>query len=193
MKYAYFYIKTEEYNNCLKYGLKLSDNINKTIKLENLSKSGFVCYISPKDSCLYNDINYKCAKIDISDLRNVFVIDDTFENYDFYNEFIVEASKYTYGLFENPKILICTSVIPERIYKYNKLMDSPLPYDNSKDFYYLKKIYYLLDEKHLDLNESLDYLLHSMVDKNQIKCFSNEDESIQVFVDKNGKKYTVCK
>lgn len=193
MKYAYFYLKTEQYNDCLKYGLKLSDNINKTIKLGNLIKSGFVCYISPKDSDLYNNTNYKCAKIDISNLNNVYVIDDTFENYDFYNEFIIEAPKYNYGFFENPKIIICTSIIPERIYNYNKIIDSPLPYDKSNDFYYLNKIYYLLEEKKLDLKNSLDYLLHSMVDNNQAECFSNGSESIQIFVDKNGQKYTVCK
>ena len=193
MKYAYIYLKIDEYDNCIKYGLKLSEYINKTIILNNCEKKGFICYISPKDSYFYNNTNYACAKIDISNLNNVYIIDDTFENYKFYNEFMIEANKYILGTFENPKILICTSIIPEKIHRYNKLIDSPLPYDNSKDFYYLKKIYYILEEKKVDLSKSLNYLLHSMVDSNSAEYFSNKDESIQIFIDNDNKKYTVCK
>lgn len=193
MKYAYIYFKLKDYKNCIKYGLKLSEYINKTIIFNNCEKKGFICYISPKDSCLYDNPDYACAKINISDLNNVYVIDDTFENYKFYNEFIVEAKDYVLGSFENPKILICTSIIPENIDKYNKLIDSPLPYDNSKDFYYLNKIYYILEEKNIDLKKSLSYLLQSMVDSKSAECFSNQDKSIQIFIDNETKKYTVCK
>lgn len=192
MKYAYFYIKKEQYADCVKYGLKLSEFANKLITINNYTKKGILCYLTPKDSKLYNSENYKCAKIDISDIQNVFVVDDSFEKYSFYNEYIQKASDYTFGTFENPKVVICTSVIPEHIHAYNYLIDSPLPYENSREYYYLKNIYNLIEENKVNLNNALNYLLHEMVDENKAEYFSNKDESVQIFIDKEGKKYTVC-
>ena len=63
MQDLYIYVDKNIASDCLKYGLKLSENCNKVLSLSTGEKSGILAYLAPKDSPLYLDDNYTCIRV----------------------------------------------------------------------------------------------------------------------------------
>lgn len=84
MKYIYIYVKNSKIDDVIKYGMKLSEFSNKTISISDSKKSGITAYLSPKDSPLYNDINYSCIKV-LTDNINCQVYNNICINSNFLN------------------------------------------------------------------------------------------------------------
>ena len=77
MKYIYLYIKNELVEECLKYGMKLSEFSNKVLTTsDNSTKSGIVAFLSPYDSELYYDDSYTCLKIATANI-NCYIFNET--------------------------------------------------------------------------------------------------------------------
>lgn len=185
----YIYVDKEKIDDCLKYGIKLSEYENKILKIKNVTKHGIIAYLSPKDSRLYIDSNYECIRINTNDL-NAIVYNTICENDNkLLEEFYCDIKEYNIGDYEMPEAIICSSVLPENMKLYNKILDKPLVVQNSREFYYEKCINDIIDSDVFSKYELYQTLL---ILGDQKEVFDVEKHNnVKIYKDKiSGKKYT---
>ncbi len=140
---VYLYVKKDKVIDCIKYGMKLSEYSNVSFSNAKSLKKGILAYISPKDSDKYFNENYDILRIATEEL-NIYVsncsIVETNEDSSFNFENMCNLKEYILGDFINPKLVICSTILPEHIHKYNRIIDVPLLVDNSKEFYLNREI-----------------------------------------------------
>ena len=162
MHYVYLYVEKNVATDCIKFGMKLSEYADRIVMLNNIEKSGMTAFLSPKDSIHYSDTNYYCLKINIEqDLENVFICNKLEKNNSFDKSNSISILNYKIGSFENPRCIITTSILPENINLYNKIMDSPLIIENSQMLFYQKNILNIIDEFDNSQLQKLYYILIS--------------------------------
>lgn len=188
MNNLYVYIKNDNIENVIKYGMKLSDYADKFLFISGNEKAGITAYLSPKDSELYYDENYTCIKILVSNI-NTYIYNKYFENHDLPNYFISKYEEYIYGTYEEPIAFIYSTILPENISIYNKIKDTPLIIQNSKEYFYEKSINEMLENDKFSKYELYQILL---ILGEQKKIFSTSQiDNIKIYKDKiNGKLYT---
>lgn len=188
MQDLYIYINKSNVDTCLKYGIKLSEYSNKILKLQNIEKRGIHAFLSPKDSDLYIDENYQCIRVNTKDLI-IIIYNKLCENTSLINEFYCDITEYTIGDYELPEAIICSSILPENLSIYNKILDKPLLVQNSREFYYEKSINDILDSDKFSKYELYQMLLILGDQKKVFKIEKKDD--LKLYKDPiNGKTYT---
>ncbi len=137
----YLFIPNKNTESCLRYGIKLSEYSTMSFtNIVNIQKKAIIAYFSPKDCPYYLNDDYDILRINL-DHNNIsaYVFNDINSdcNFNFKNTFTLES--YTLGLFEKPRLALCSSILPEHIFKYNKILDVPLLINSSFELYALKK------------------------------------------------------
>lgn len=189
MNNLYVFVEKEKCEDCIKYGMKLSEFTNKLLVTGNSEKKGILAYLSPKDSDLFFNDNYSCLRVN-SDILNVYIYNKIFENTDMMEEYITKQSKYVLGTYEEPMALISSTILPENISLYNKTLDVPLIIENSKEFYYKKSILELMENEAFSNYEIYQVLLLIAEQKGFLKA-EKCSENLKVYIDKKrDKKYT---
>lgn len=152
---VYVFIKKDSLDKCIKYGMKLSEHSDITYIKNNVHKKGILGYISPKDSDKYNNKFYKVLRIKTNNI-NIYVHNSSLvDNNLVYNyKNMVNIEEYMLGDFINPEIIISSSILPENIFLYNKIIDVPLLVDNSKEFYLSKSSEEEVDDITFDVLKS---------------------------------------
>ena len=190
MKNLYIYIEKTKLDDVIKYGIKLSEFSNKVLNTsENQTKTGIIAYLTPKDSELYYDSDYTCIRVSTKDI-NYFIYNKICENTDFTSEFICTPDEYNLGDYEEPIALIYSTILPENISTYNKLMDIPIIIENSKEYYYEKAVNDMLEYEKFTKYELYQMLL---ILGNQKKIFDIKynENGIRIYKDiKDNKFYT---
>lgn len=190
MNTLYLYVNTNVSEDCLKYGIKLSEYANRAIEMDTLIKKCIVAYLAPKDCDKYYDTNYTCLKINSDNLK-VYIVNDILENIKTEKKYkMCEFSDYTIGQFERPLALICTTILPENISTYNKVLDVPLLVPNSSDLFYSKSINEIIESCNFS-NEELYKVLLILAEKKGKYEKAIDEANIKAYIDKkNGKLYT---
>ena len=142
MSIIYRYVRKELANDVLKYGIRLSKQYDKEINLNGYLKPCICGLLNPKDDEKFYSDDYVGLKIDVSN-DYCKIIDTSSENE---QSDIIEFSEFFLWTFEAPKVLITSSILPEKISVLNKDIDVPVLYDNSKDYFYSCRITEMLDE-----------------------------------------------
>ena len=186
----FVYVEKNKTENVLKYGMKLSEFANKILNINDSTKHGIEAYLAPKDNLeLYENENYSCLRISTKDLK-INIFNRVCENTELINNFFVNIEDYTIGEFEEPIALIMSSILPESIFSYNKIIDLPLIVENSKEFYYSKAVSNMLDSGNFSNYELYQMLL---IVGEQKKLFTKDYTipKLKIYTDRiNGKKYT---
>ncbi|MEG2646152.1 MAG: hypothetical protein RSA08_03885 [Clostridia bacterium] len=181
----YIFIENEKVDNAFKYGMKLSEYANKII----LKKRGISAYLSPKDSSKYLLENYTCLRISAKDL-NIFVYNKICENTNSISGFFCNYTDYLIGSYESPRAIICSSILPENINIYNKILDIPVIIENSESYYYEKFVSAMLENTNFSYYELYQMLLVFGEKKNSFKV-ETINENLKIYTDlKTNKKYT---
>lgn len=188
MQDLYIYVDKSNLNDCLKYGMKLSEYENKVLKSQTIDKRGINAYLSPKDSEKYADDSFECLRVVPNNLT-VVVYNKLFENSEMLKNYVCNLETYTIGDFEVPEAIICSSILPENIFPYNKILDKPLIVQNSREFYYEKCINEIMDTEKISKYELYQTLL---ILGDQKKIYNVEKvDNIKFYRDKiSGKTYT---
>jgi hypothetical protein len=140
---VYLYVKKDKLIDCIKYGMKLSEYTNASFYKGTSLKKGIIAYISPKDTSDYLNEGYDILRIKTDELSiyvNNSSIVESCENIRFNFCEMCILDNYALGEFINPKLIICSTILPEYIYKYNRIIDVPLLVDNSKDLYLSREL-----------------------------------------------------
>ena len=143
MAIVYRYVLKERAEDCLKYGIRLSNQFDKELEWNGEKKPCITGLLNPKDSeYKFDSDEYVGLKIEIA--NNYCKVTDTSELAD--ETPIVPLDDYKLGSFKNPEVLITSSVLPEKISLLNKDIDVPVLYETSRDLYYSCKVTEMLDE-----------------------------------------------
>ena len=189
MKTLYLYVPSDQVDTYIKYGIKLSEHANKIINFEKTEKKGIIAYLSPKDCEYYYSNQYTCLKINTNNL-NIFIYNNTALNLTNDKYFVKKIDDYIVGTFEEPHALICSTILPENISIYNKIIDVPLLIENSKDYYYKNAIYDMLDNDFFTSFEVYQLLL-ILGQKKQLFKVKEIDNKLKIYIDKkSNQKYT---
>ncbi len=132
IKYGYIFVDKSSAENCCKYGMKLSLFSNINLQIRGEPKSGIEGFLSPKDSPKYKDDKYDILRINLKETKTYVVNELNHKEF-------CKLEKYEFGNYMCPKIVIYSSIMPENIFKYNKILDVPLIIQNSKEFYIERK------------------------------------------------------
>lgn len=189
MKTLYLFVQSKQVETYIKYGIKLSQTANKIIKYEKTEKRGIIAYLSPMDSNKYYDNDYTCLKINTSKL-NILIYNNTALNLTNDKYFICDLNDYSFGKYEEPRALICSTILPENISIYNKIIDTPLLISNSKEFYYKHAILDMLDND-LFTNFEVYQLLLILGQKKELFKVKEINSKFKLYIDKkSNRKYT---
>jgi len=183
---VFLYVKKDEYENYLKYGIKLSEFADTVLDIDSTSRKGILAYLAPKDSKLYLDDNYICLKINTNNLK-IYITNLILKETKLTKKGIVTIDDYELGTFEEPVAIICNSILPENITIYNNIIDSPILIQNSKEFYYEKNIYNLIESGSFSMQELYKALLILGERKNIFEKVLDEN-NVKVYINKNDKK-----
>ena len=186
MKNVFLYVKKDEYENYLKYGIKLSEYADTIIDLESSEKKGIISYLAPLDFETQNYDDFICLKINVENLK-IYVINKKLENTKLFKKSIVPIENYIIGTYEEPIAVICTTILPENISIYNNTLDTPNLIQNSREFYYEKNVYDLIDTNTFSMQELYKALLILGEKKNVFEKVLDENNS-KVYINKNNKK-----
>ena len=111
------------------------------------------------------------------------------ENTPLITNFYCDITEYTIGDYELPEAIICSSILPENLSIYNKILDKPLLVQNSREFYYEKSINDILDSDKFSKYELYQMLLILGDQKKVFKVEKKED--LKLYKDPiSGKTYT---
>lgn len=146
MSIIYYYVEKDKVSDCLKYGIKLSENFSQEITINGYLKQCFFALLNPKDDeYKYNSDNFECLKLEIP-IENCRVFDNTLKDGQPSCLSSVELDKYIFGKFKHPEVAVTSSILPENISVLNKEIDFPVLFDNSRDLFYELRIQIMLDE-----------------------------------------------
>lgn len=181
----YIYIEKENISHVTKYGMKLSEYSNKVIN----KKNGISAYLSPMDSSKYLSEEYTCLRVTINGL-NSYIYDKNCIGTQALRDFFTNAENYILGKFENPRAIICSTILPENMSIYNKVRDFPILIENSSSYYYENFILDMMQNGKFSLYEIYQMLL---VYGEQKGIFNSKDIStkLKIYTDpKTNRKYT---
>ena len=148
---VYVFVEKDKVDYCCKYGLKISMFFNTCEKIFGMKKKGIKAYLSPKDSINYNNNNFEILRVKLNG-ESAYVVNEEGKEK-------CKIDKYTIGDFIKPEVIITSSVQPENIFKYNKILDVPLIVQNSKEFYLSR-----LEEQEYEEN-SKEYTFNDLLNK----------------------------
>lgn len=186
LRNVFLYVKKTEYEKCLKYGIKLSEYADIVVDLDTSEKKGIVAYLAPLDFESQNYDDFICLKINSENLK-IYVVNKKLQHTKLFKKSIVTLENYTIGTYEEPLAIICNTILPENINIYNKLIDIPNLIQNSRDFYYEKNVYELIDTNTFSMQELYKALLILGEKKNIFEKVLDENNS-KVYINKNNKK-----
>jgi hypothetical protein len=140
---VYYYVKKEDIETTLLYGLKLSENTCGEILINNINKNYMLGLLNPKDNIYsFNSDEFSCIRANI-DNNYLYVTDLTFIGTDYFFQNIIPADEYILGKFRSPIFIILCTILPNQISTINKNIDVPVLYNNSLDLYLENNIEYL--------------------------------------------------
>lgn len=147
MSIIYYYTKNENLPIFLKYGIRLSKNFDKELNINGYTKPYLIGLLNPKDDVLkYNSTESTCLKLDLLDSHCKIIDFSSLELATTQPIDYIPLEEYIFGTYKNPVVLIDTSVISDKISTYNKIIDIPILFDNSEDFYYELQIQKMMEE-----------------------------------------------
>lgn len=188
MQDLYIYVDRNIANDCLKYGIKLSEYENRVLSLSTTNKRGIQAFLSPKDSELYLNENFECLRVLTKGLTAI-VFNKICENTEIIDDFVVDIENYKLGDFESPEALICSTILPDNIFQYNKILDKPLLVQNSREFYYEKCINEIMETDMFSKYELYQTLLILGDQKKVLNV--DKFQSVKLYTDPiSNKKYT---
>lgn len=186
---VYFYIKKDELNDSLKYGIKLSKNYNGQTVINNINKKYIQGLLNPKDDLeKFNSTEFCCIRATISN-DYLFVCDKNLLNSDYFSENIISIADYKFGYYRTPIILIVCSLLPEQLNTINKIIDVPVLYNSSQELYLENAI----ESLKLDINSCNEIILNSLLENLEKKGILYKvylDNNTFLYKDSNGKIYT---
>ena len=188
MQDLYIYVDKNIASDCLKYGIKLSEQENRVIELNSSTKRGIQAFLSPKDSPLYLNEEFECIRVLTKGLTAI-VFNKICEGTELIDNFVVDIENYNIGDYELPEAIICSSILPDNLFPYNKILDKPLLVQNSREFYYEKCINEIL-ETHMFTKYELYQTLLILGDQKKVLNVEKY-QSVKVYTDPiSNKRYT---
>ena len=169
MPEVYYFVKTEDVDDILDCGMKLSSFHDKKVVIDGVEKLCFSTLLNPKDDMeKYRDSNFTCIKLQVANkycfAADKFIYDAlncAAQSLELYYDSIIPLENYTFGTYRLPECLVTTTILEGEAKVLDKRMDSPVIYTNSEQLY-INNVIETLSEKNEELE---DCMLYSLLDR----------------------------
>ncbi|MBE5821959.1 MAG: hypothetical protein E7311_05165 [Clostridiales bacterium] len=185
----FYYVKTNELDDILNYGIKLSESYTRKLHLNGTEKLFLTGLLNPKDEIeKFNSDDYTCLKLNLN-IATLKVADSALYGSKYYENTIIPYAEYELGKYMQPEVLISMSILPEIIEEINYYIDSPLLYDNSKELY----VNNLIEKISNQLDNSQDVMLNALLKEYSIKNNLNKDTANNINVYYSDNEFYISK
>jgi len=195
---VYFYIPSEEAENAVECGVKLSRWYGKEVPINGEIKRCISALMNPKDDMVkYKSDDYKCLKMELQP-KYCHVADNSLyqvgmnseEVMEMYNNSIKPLDSYIFGQYRFPECLISSTAIPGQVAILDRWIDTPILFNESEELY-ISNLIQINNEEIDDFNDAMLYSFYcKLAEKGKIKMIEDKEKKIAVFSDKtNGKVY----
>lgn len=180
----YFYISVTEAEEAAECGISLESHFSRSFKINGDMMKCIVALLNPKDDPdKYNSDAFACLCIQ-PDMRYSFVIDGAVYAAGLAGQQdALPLNDYIYGSFRLPECLITSTVLPGKVRIAGRVLDAPLLYDNSKDFY-IECLFEKYRENEPDFLEDVLYrYFDALVSENngEIEKFTDAASGLAIF------------
>lgn len=198
---VYFYVPKDKVEYVVECGMKLSKWYDREAVINGFEKKCITALLNPKDDMekyLNNDL--ACIKLEVPG-NYCFVADRYLYNaginipevMHLYNASIVPIGKYIFGTHRLPECLVTSTVIAGQVKVMNRIMDSPVLFNNSEEFY-LNNIIEMNKEEQADFNDVILYYFYSkLAELKKIDKIENKNEKTAIFIDRKDERVIIIK
>lgn len=188
----FYYVKTDELDDILNYGIKLSESYTRKLDINGTEKLFLTGLLNPKDELdKFNNEYYTCLKLNLN-IATLKVADSALYDSKYYEDTIIPFTEYELGKYIEPEVLISMSILPEIIEEINYYIDYPLLYENSKELY----VNNLIEKISNELDNSKDIMLNALLKEYSTKNKLNKDtteNNTNVYYSNNKDEFYVSK
>ncbi|MCR4435017.1 MAG: hypothetical protein QHH06_06505 [Clostridiales bacterium] len=197
---VYYYLPSNEIEQAVECGIKLSRWFDKEVLIRGESKKCLSALLNPKDDPgRYRSGQYRCVKLQL--LSNYCFVADKYL-YDaglhypgimkLYEESVVPVEEYIFGSYRLPECLVTSTVVPGQISLLDKRLDSPVLFSSSEELY-VNNIIEAYKEAHQDFNDTLLYYFYCrLAQMGKVDKMEDDKKKIAIFLDReNRKSFTV--
>lgn len=197
---VYFYMPTEQTENAVECGIKLSEWYSREINFGEERKKCITALLNPRDDHeKYVSSIYSCLKLEVQS-KYCFVADSLLyeaglaysEVMEMYHQSIMPIGQYTFGIYRHPECLITSTVIGEHINVLGNGLDTPVLYSNSQELYFYN-IFEGFREVYDDINDTLLYhFFKRLCDEGKATGIEDTASGLAVFThSRDGRAYTL--
>lgn len=198
MPAVYFYVPTEELEDVIDCGLKLSEWKSKQQETpwNAIKRPCFTACLHPNDDIRHKDKKYQCVKLNISaddcaiaDLDLYFLSLEHSEISKEYINTMTPFQNYRFGSFRRPECLIFTTVLSDQIKCFGKSLDEPILYENSA-MLYVNNIIETYNDRFDNVSQALLYSFLTLQDQaGLVSCFRSDHKGLAVFYGEDRNKH----
>lgn len=197
---VYYYVPSEEAEDVVQCGLKLSKWFDREVLINGESRKCLTALLNPKDDIeKYRSGRYKCVKLEV--LPKYCYVADSYlyrmglsnpAAMELYYESIMPVEDYVFGSYRLPECLVTSTVIGEYISMFEEKLGSPLLFDNSEELY-LNNIMEEYQDEHIEFIDAMLYCFYSkLAEMGKLKKMEDTENRVTVFFDQSGsKRYTI--
>lgn len=197
---VYYYIPSEEIENAVHCGLKLSRWFDREVRINGESRKCLTALLNPRDDMgKYGCDKYECVKLQVLS-KYCFVADSYLYQIglsnpaamELYHSSIMHVEDYTFGLYRLPECLVTSTIVGGYVSVLGKELDSPILFDNSEELY-LNNIMEAYQEEHTGFINAMLYCFYSRLEEmGMLEKLEDAKKEIVIFSDKTGsKRYTL--
>jgi len=188
--------KLDEIEGC---GMKLSRWADRQVVINGEEKNFISSLLNPRDNMdRYKSTDFKVVKLEI-DMRYCFVAEGFLLKRDFhslhnsslYEETIIPAKDYIFGMYRQPECLIAKTILPNEMKISGKGLSFPFFYESSESLYLNKIMQSMRDETPRFDDVVLYYYFDNLAKCGGAEKMTDESAGIAAFSFKDGRRPVV--
>lgn len=197
---VYYYIPSEDVENAVHCGLKLSKWFDREVPINGESRKCLTALLNPRDDMeKYMSDSYVCVKLEVLP-KYCFVADSYLYlmglsdpvAMELYQASIMPVEDYIFGSYRLPECLVTSTLIGECVSIFGKKLESPILFSNSEELY-LNNIMETYQEGHTAFIDAILYCFYSKLSEmGKLEKYQDIKNGVAVFVDRGvNKRYTL--
>ncbi|NLC68428.1 MAG: hypothetical protein GX754_06515 [Clostridiaceae bacterium] len=192
MAEVYCYIPAGKVEYVVECGVKLSEWHDKEVVINGFKKKCITALLNPKDDMdKYHNKDFVCVKLEVPN-NYCFVADRYLYRaginmpgiMPMYYASIVPINDYVFGMHRLPECLVTSTVIAGQVKVMNRIIDSPVLFNNSEELY-LDNIIEMNKEERADFKDAILYYFYSkLAELKKIDKIEDKKEKTAIFIDR---------
>ncbi len=189
---VFFAVPAEAAEDVCDCGIKVSEYKDRVINVSGVEFNCVSTYLNPRDCSKLNDSGVVVLRLNSDDSCSYVAEGAFYEEYkcalrlgadaEFwkqkYDSSVVVASDYKLGMYKKPEYLICRTMFPDSVEKFDIRRSEPVLYNNSEELYIGRAVRYA-EENCDDFYElAVTSLMNQMAEKQELRVHTGEKYTV---------------